>query len=125
MDYWLINHLMITLVNKYFIAFSLIWLLIFACTKLEIYLYWPIQFYFIDLIAVPIIGNLSLAFYRFILKKEDERLSYWHIVFIVLSLSLVFEWFMPKHNLRYTADVWDVVMYFLGGLFFGLVMNKD
>jgi hypothetical protein len=116
---------MSTLSNKYFIAFSLIWLLIFTCTKLEIYFYWPIQFYFIDIIAVPIIGNLSLAFYRFILKNESAKLSNWHIALIVLSLSLVFEWYLPKHNLRYTADIWDVLMYVFGGLFFSLVMNKD
>jgi hypothetical protein len=37
---------------------------------------------------------------------------------------LVFEWYMPKHYSRYTADIWDVVMYIFGGLFFGLVMNR-
>ncbi|TKB96043.1 hypothetical protein [Pedobacter cryophilus] len=114
---------MATLTNKWFLVFSLIWLIIFTCTKFGIYFYWPIQFYLIDLIAVPIIGNLSLAFYRFILKNQLARLSFWHIAFIVLSLIVVFEWYMPKSNSRYSADIFDVVMYILGGLFFGLVMN--
>lgn len=112
-----------TLTNQYFIVFSLIWFLIFTCTKFEIYFYWPIQFYLIDLIAVPIIGNLSLFFYRFILKNELATLSNWHIAFIVLALIVVFEWYMPKSNNRYSADMIDVVMYIFGGLFFGLVMN--
>lgn len=124
MDYRLTNHLMNTLLNKYFIAFSLIWLLIFTCTKLHFYFWWPIQFYLIDLIAVPVIGNLSLVFYRVLLKKKSARLSNWHIALMVLSLSLVFEWYMPKHNLRYTADIWDIAMYTFGGLFFSLLMNK-
>jgi hypothetical protein len=121
---WFNEHLMKTLTDKCFIAFSLIWFIIFICTKFEIYFYWPFQFYLIDLIAVPIIGSLSLAFYRLLLNNEAAKLSFWHIAFIVLGLSLVFEWYMPKHYSRYTADIWDVVMYIFGGLFFGLVMNR-
>ena len=123
MDYWTNEHLMATLTNKWFLRFTLIWLLIFTCTKFEIYFYWPIQFYLIDFIAVPIIGNLSLAFYRIILNNKLAKLSFWHIGFIVVGLSFVFEWYMPQHYIRYSADVWDVAMYILGGLFFGLMMN--
>ena len=114
---------MATLTNKWFLVFSLIWLIIFTCTKFEIYFYWPVQFYLIDLIAVPIIGNLSLAFYRFILKNQNAKLSFWHITFIVIGLIIVFEWYLPQFNSRYSADSFDAMMYILGGIFFGLIMN--
>ena len=113
-----------TLKNSWFIAFSIIWFIIFCCTKMQIYFPRLIQFYAIDLLAVPILGNLSLAFYRWITKEEQITLPIYSLIFLVIGLSFVFEYQMPKHHPRYVADVWDIVMYILGGLFFQLVMNK-
>lgn len=124
LDYWFNEHLMKTLKNTWFIAFSIIWFIIFCCTKMEIYFPRLIQFYAIDLLALPILGNLSLAFYRWITKEEQIKLPIYSLIFLVVGLSLVFEYQMPKHHPRYVADVWDIVMYILGGLFFQLVMNK-
>ena len=113
-----------TLLNFYFIGFSLIWLTIYSSNLLSYQFYWLIQFYLLDLIAVPILAQIGLWWMRLIKGKCNELLSVWHIAFIVLSLSFVFEIYMPKHQTRYTADVWDIMMYFLGGLFFYFVMNK-
>jgi uncharacterized membrane protein YjjB (DUF3815 family) len=113
-----------TLTNFYFIGFSLIWLTIYTSNLFDYQFYWIIQFYLLDLIAVPILAQLGLWWMRIIKGKRDDLLSIWHIAFIVLSLSFVFEIYMPKHQTRYTADVWDILMYFLGGLFFYFVMNK-
>lgn len=113
-----------TLNNFYFIGFSLIWLTIYSSNFLGHQFYWPIQFYLLDLIAVPILAQLGLWWMRLIKGNPNELLSIWHVIFIVASLSLVFEIYMPKHQTRYIADVWDILMYFLGGLFFYFVMNK-
>lgn len=113
-----------TLLNFWFIGFSLIWFTIYSSNLLGHQFYWLIQFYLLDLIAVPILSQLGLWWMRLIKGKANELLSIWHIAFIVLSLSLVFELYMPKHQNRYTADVWDILMYFLGGLFFYFIMNK-
>ena len=113
-----------TFTNFYFIGFSLIWLIIYTSNLFGYQFYWPIQFYLLDLIAVPILAQIGLWWMRLIKGKRNELLSIWHIAFIVLSLSFVFEIYMPKHQTRYTADVWDILMYFLGGLFFYFVMNK-
>ena len=113
-----------TLTNFYFIGFSLIWLTIYTSNLFGHQFYWLIQFYLLDLIAVPILAQIGLWWMRLIKGKRNELLSIWHIAFIVLSLSFVFEFYMPKHQTRYTADVWDILMYFLGGFFFYFVMNK-
>ena len=113
-----------TLTNFYFIGFSLIWFIIYSSNFLGHQFYWPIQFYLLDLIAVPILAQLGLWCMRLIKGKSNELLSVWHVGFIVVSLSVVFEIYMPKHQTRYSADVWDIVMYFIGGLFFYFVMNK-
>lgn len=123
MDYWLDEHLMKVFLNKWFVIFSVIWLVVFICTKSHIYFWWPIQFYLIDLIAVPILGTLSLAFYKWILKDQSVKLAIWHICFLLFGLTIVFEVLLPKNNSRYISDFWDVVMYALGALFFFFVMN--
>lgn len=124
LDNWFNEHLMKTLKNTWFIAFSLIWFIIFCCTKMEIYFPRLIQFYAIDLLAVPILGNLSLTFYRWITKNEKITLPIYSLIFLIVGLIVVFEYQLPKHHPRYVADVWDIVMYILGGLFFQLVMNN-
>jgi hypothetical protein len=124
MDYWHDEHMRKALSNYWFIVFSLFWVIIFTCTKLHFYLWWPIQFYLIDLIAIPILGTLSLVFYRWILKNEKATLPLWSIAFLTIALSIWFEWYLPKHQPRYTADIWDIVMYFLGAFFFLFMMNN-
>ena len=105
--------------------FSLIWLLIFTANKLGYVFYRPVQFFLLDLLAAPILANLGLWLMRLIHQNNKYKLSGWNILFIIISLSLVFEWWMPKHHHRYTADIWDVLMYGFGGLFFWWRMNKN
>nr|MBC7612570.1 hypothetical protein [Pseudopedobacter sp.] len=124
MDYWFDEHMRKALLNYWFIVFSILWLIIFTCTKLHFYFWWPIQFYLIDLMAIPILGTLSLVFYRWILQTEKAILPLWSIAFLFISLSLIFEWYLPKYNSRYVADVWDILMYLLGAIFFIVTMNK-
>ncbi len=113
-----------TLLNRWFLSFSLIWLIVFTCTKLGYYFYWPIQFYLIDLLAVPIIGQLCLWWMRFILQNPHYKISKWNVVLIIIALSIVFEIYLPTKNARYTGDYFDAMMYCLGGIFFLKWMNR-
>ncbi len=113
-----------TLLNKWFIAFSLTWLVIFICTKVGYYFYWPIQYYLIDLLAVPIIAQLCLWWMRLIVHKPNYLLSKWNILMLIISLTMVFEIYLPTKNARYTGDYFDVLMYSIGGLFFLKYMNR-
>ncbi len=58
--------------------------------------------------------------------KADSgiRLSLPLILSVTLYYTLFFEYYLPKVNMRYTADLWDVVLYFSGSLFFYVMENK-
>ena len=113
-----------TLLNKWFLSFSLVWFIIFVCTKIGYYFYWPIQYYLIDLLAVPIIAQLCLWWMRLILQNAKYQLPKWNILLLIIALSLVFEVYLPTKNARYTGDCFDVIMYCFGGLFFVKIMNN-
>lgn len=113
-----------SLSNYWFISFCLLWSLVFVGRKLGVTVPY-FNDYLTDLLAVPVIANLGLAFQR----EFVERSNAWcfkpgHLVFIVVYTSLVFEFFLPQYSGAYTADLMDVVMYVTGGLFFWLTMNR-
>ncbi|MGZ3874067.1 MAG: hypothetical protein ACXVJD_14190 [Mucilaginibacter sp.] len=113
-----------TLLNKWFIAFCIIWLVVFTTRKLG----HPLPFvngYIDDAIAIPVIANLALWFQRTVIIKNNYYvLSVWHVVFITAYVTLVFEGLLPWLSATYTADWRDVVLYVIGGVFFFGVMNK-
>jgi hypothetical protein len=116
---------MSTLFNKWFILFALIWIIIYSSNQLGFYFYWPIQSFALDLIVVPILANLGLWLLRIIYKNNNTKLSYWHLLYLIVSLSLVFEYYLPQQKKRYTQDYWDILMYVVGALFFLLKMNTQ
>lgn len=113
-----------TLLNAWFVACCLIWLVIITSRKTG----HPIPFlngYLDDVIAVPVIANLGLWFQRvFVIKSNYYVLAPAHVIFIVIYISVVFEWLLPCYSSTYTADYWDVLLYIIGGIFFYMVMNK-
>ena len=113
-----------TLKNKWFIFFILVWIIIYTANQFGFYFYWPIQSFALDLIAVPILANLGLCLLRIIYKDDKTKLSYVHLLYLIISLSLVFEYYLPLNNQRYTRDYWDILMYTSGAIFFYLKMNN-
>ena len=114
-----------TLLNRWFIAFCLIWSVLYFA-KIT---HHPILFlngYLADFLAVPVLANLGLWFQRiFIDKRSMYILKAGHVIFIVIYLSIAFEWLLPAyHPERFTGDWIDVLLYIIGGLFFFWVMNK-
>ena len=117
--------MMKTLLNPWFLVFCVLWV-VFYVAKIS---HHPILFlhgHFTDLLAVPVIANLGLWFQRIIAgKRSIYVLKPGHVIFIVVYISLVFEWLLPKYDpQKYTGDWLDVLLYILGGLFFFFVMNK-
>jgi hypothetical protein len=113
-----------TLLNRWFITGCLTWLVVITCRKLG----HPLPYvngFINDAFAIPVIANLALWFQRaFIIKNNYYVLAPWHVIFIVIYVSLVFEGLLPLLSRAYTADGIDVALYICGGLFFYLVMNK-
>src|SRR5258707_6367070 len=113
-----------TLLNRWFIAGCTTWIIVFITRKLD----YPLPFinsYIDDAFAIPVIANLGLWFQRvFIIKNNYYVLAPWHIIFIVIYVSLTFEGLLPILSKTYTADWIDVLLYAFGGIFFYYVMNK-
>jgi hypothetical protein len=112
-----------TLLNRWFVAGCLIWLILITARRLG----HPVPLvngYLNDLLAIPVIANLGLWFQRtFIIKNSYYVLAPGHIAFIVIDVIVIFEALLPAWSDTYTADWADVLLYIIGGLFFYKVMN--
>jgi hypothetical protein len=113
-----------TLLNPWFIAGCLVWLTVMITRALG----HPLPYvngFITDVFAVPVIASISLWLQRvFIIKNNYYVLSPMQVIFIVIYLSLLFEWLLPMTSEIYTGDWIDVLLYLVGGLFFYGVMNK-
>jgi len=113
-----------TLLNKWFLFGCFFWLITLIARKTG----QPIAYlngYIGDAFAVPVIANISLWFQRvFIIRNNYYVLAKWHVVFIFFYLTILFEVILPCFSKRYTADFFDVLLYFIGSLLFYFVMNK-
>ena len=113
-----------TLLNPWFLAGCVIWLTVIILRRCG----HPLAYlngYVTDAFAIPVIANLGLWFQRvFIYKTNYYVLSWRHVAFIVVYVSLVFEGILPWISLKYTADWIDVALYVIGGAFFYWMMNR-
>jgi len=81
--------------------------------------------YINDFLAIPVIANLGLWFQRvFVIRNNYYVLSPWHVIFIVVYVSVLFELVLPYYSKTYTADWIDVLLYMVGGVFFYRIINK-
>ena len=78
-----------------------------------------------DFLAIPIVAILCLHGVWLIKKDRRIRLNGFTIFSLVALFSLVFEYYLPLQDDRYTGDVWDVVCYGLGGLIFYILQKLD
>jgi len=74
--------------------------------------------YFADLLCMPLLLSVALLVMRWVRADADLYLSRAMILVATLYVGLVFECVLPLFFQRYTADVWDVVMYGVGGELF-------
>ena len=113
-----------TLLNPWFLAGCIIWLVVITARKFSNPIPW-LNGYLDDAVAIPVIASLGLWFQRvFIYKNNYYVLAPGHVAFIVIYVSLIFEGLLPLLSKNYTADWIDVLLYITGGLFFFRVMNK-
>lgn len=71
-----------------------------------------------DYLAIPMIATVCLHGVWWIKKDRTIRLNGFTILSLVALFSIVFEYYLPQQDYRYTGDIWDVVCYGLGGLVF-------
>jgi hypothetical protein len=113
-----------TLLNKWFIGGCMIWLVVTIMRRSGHPL--PVlNGYINDLLAIPVIANMGLWFQRvFVIRNNYYVLSPWHVVFIVVYVSVLFELALPYYSKTYTGDWIDVALYLAGGIFFYRIINK-
>ena len=80
--------------------------------------------YFADLLCMPLLLSGALLFMRWLRADGGLYLSGAMILVASLYVSLVFECVLPLFFQRYTADVWDVVMYGVGGGLFCVFQKR-
>jgi hypothetical protein len=113
-----------TLLNPWFLLGCGVWLINTMLRRFN----HPLPYlngYLTDAFAIPVIANLGLCYQRLVYKNPRYVLKKGHVVFVVLYVSLVFEWLLPHYSKKYTGDWADVLLYAAGGIFFYLVMNKS
>lgn len=114
-----------TLLNPWFIAGCIVWVIIMATRRIGHPLPMFINGYVDDAFAVPVIANLGLCFQRVVVIQNNYYvLSPGKVIFIVVYLTLVFEAFLPLISPIYVSDWKDAALYIFGGFFFYYVMNK-
>jgi len=99
------------------VYFLVRWMLIFGETGV-------LRWYLTDLLFVPAMCTFGLIAVRLIRRDWTLQLTWWHVFVQVVLVSIYFEVYLPKNHPQYTADLWDVVMYFLGGGLFLILQKK-
>lgn len=79
--------------------------------------------YLNDFLAIPMVATLCLHGVWLIKEDRSIRLNGFAILSLVVLFSVVFEYYLPQQDHRYTGDVWDVVCYGLGGVVFYILQK--
>ena len=77
-----------------------------------------IYFYINDFLCMPIVLSLCLAVSREIKKTETLYVPLIVVIILTTYFTLHFEWLMPQISARYTGDIIDISLYYLGALLF-------
>jgi hypothetical protein len=79
--------------------------------------------YLADLLALPIILQVSTWGIRIIKRLPEFKLSYSQIFIAFAYTAILFEVILPYYHQSYTRDFIDVVMYGMGSLLFLFVQR--
>ena len=89
---------------------------------------WPLpswaNHYLNDFLCMPIVLFVCRYAVRHLKSNGNLQLSLPVTFSVTLYYAIYFEFYLPKINLRYTADPLDVILYFSGALFFYFMENK-
>ena len=115
-----------TLITYYYIFSLLLGIAIYFGQLYQVPLPRIVRFYINDFLIVPIILTTSLFILRWSRNDKNYQISIWIVLYLCALYSVIFEYFLPKFHLRYTADSIDVILYFASGLIFYILQkNKN
>ncbi|MGB7395224.1 MAG: hypothetical protein WA913_12600 [Pricia sp.] len=111
------------LLRSYFPVFFLIALTIYGMQVGEVPLPLWINFYVNDFLCMPIVLFLCRYVIRMLKSDATLPLPFGPVIALTLLYAIYFEGLLPEYNPRYTGDVFDVLLYFLGSGFFLIVQH--
>lgn len=112
------------LLHVYVFISVVIFFLVQSLILLQIDLPRWVSSYVKDFLVIPIVATISLHGVWWVKKDKTLRLNGFSILSIVILYSIYFEYYLPKTSIRYTADIWDVVCYAIGGIIFYLLQPR-
>ncbi len=109
-----------------------VFLLIFFTVGLSIYtaqlvhmvLPTVVNNYVNDFIILPIVLSLGLIAIRKLRNDDTITIPLSLIVALATGYAIYFEYFLPTFYPRYTADIIDVLLYYVSGILFFFVQKK-
>ena len=113
------------LLTYYFIFSVVVGSFIYICEKQQILLPKLIRFYVNDFLIIPIVLCSSLFVIRKLKNDKKLALSLLQILYVCVLYAVIFEYWLPKFHERYTADIIDVVLYFLSGILFYFLQKES
>ena len=118
------NHVIKWAIRKYIVIFGGIGAFIYVIQKWGGDLPWWMAHYMNDFLCMPIVLFLCRSVVRLLRSNHSLQLPFPLILLLTLYFAFYFEYYLPQVNTRYTADIWDVVLYFLGSIFFYLMERR-
>ena len=110
--------------HPFFFISALIATLIYLAQRFQVSLPDWINFYVNDFLCMPIVLSLCLAIIRHLKQTENLYVPLLAVLGLTTYFALYFEWFMPQISTRYTADIIDVGLYYLGAMLFFKVQKR-
>ena len=110
---------------NYCISSFIIGTLIYTLQYFNIQLPKIIHNYLNDFLIIPIVLFACLLFLRWTRNDKNFTLSLAIIIYVCFMYSILFEFVFPKYLTRYTSDFIDVLLYFLSGIVFFILQNKQ
>lgn len=81
--------------------------------------------YLNDLLCLPVVLGICLLVIRKFSKNKQLQISLFSVFSLAALYSVYFEIYLPEVTERYTADVFDVFLYFVGALLFYLFQKPN
>lgn len=107
-----------------YLLLFIISMVVYMFQKLNIALPKLINNYLNDGIAMLFVLKIvDVVVYNIYQKQLARNIKY--VIGIVLYFSFIFEYLYPMFHSRYTADWWDVLVYFIGAIVFLIIENYD
>lgn len=91
---------------------------IYVLQRFEVSMPRLINNYLNDLLCMPLVLGAVTFIIRYLKKDKTFQLSLFFVLFMAGYYSFYFEYYLPKVNVRYTSDLIDVALYFIGSIGF-------